>query len=523
MSKLAIFDTSIRMYTRNSDEIRHCISTLDCCYPGLDIEEHIFLPNHILDYINDGSDDVLKYGDIFFADLKSLSMMGNNLVKHGRLIDSNTGFTVNAISISKGLGKNIRPLQTSRSYHRFEYDVHACVIAMLNYQYYFSKDKSQHYNDPVVENPLRNVEKVYVSANNNSTTILPRKDGNMYLCSRKNKNSELYTGILKYCRLIISRCWYKYGYDISRLVYGVLLGSIYICMPSSEYNRHMNISRTLMQISSYNEIFEGNVLGSVFFDSINFINNSILNNLRESGVELRPKDPTKRVIGRRYIKFNENENVSVFEYGMTTEPEQFVKDITNVTSGNLGWYTYSPITMKLDKRMFHIDIHSAYPVRYYKETGKTISKSDFGKLKCGNIYLYQKIRKEIEVYSNEILNSFEHELLYWKTDGGIVLVDNDDFIKELKMKFPDIAVEEIIDTKPMMIHPSIGIPESLKNTTLYKSRVFAYKVYKQDSITIVYANMFEKHKDSILDFNDMSGLSKYNANLLSEVLTNRRE
>jgi len=113
--------------------------------------------------------------------------------------------------------------------------------------------------------------------------------------------------------------------------------------------------------------------------------------------------------------------------------------------------------------------------------------------------------------------------MYWKTDGGIVMCNNDKFIRDLKIRYPDLLVDEIIDTKQLLIHESIDIPSSLSRTDLYNTRVFAYKVYTPDSIKIVYANQFDKHKNRILEHNDMLGLSKYNSNILSEILTNRKE
>jgi hypothetical protein len=103
------------------------------------------------------------------------------------------------------------------------------------------------------------------------------------------------------------------------------------------------------------------------------------------------------------------------------------------------------------------------------------------------------------------------------------MCNNGDFIRDLKIRYPDLLVDEVIDTKQLFIHESIDIPNSLARTDLYNTRVFAYKVYTPDSIKIVYANQFDKHKNKILEHNDMLGLSKYNSNILAEILTNRKE
>lgn len=524
MSSLSVYNTELGLFVSNSNEIDKYIAPLDSHYPGVSIDNAIYLPSHMIDYIYpDELEPFLEFGDKYFNKLRMLSRLSNKYAQMGRTIDTNLGYSVNSVNIFKGIRKQIIPDRTTYDNHKFEYDVHAFVVSILNYQYYLSDTNSVHHNDEILTNPLRDVTKVSVLSNGNSARLVPPIGINeKYLCSRPHNNNKYYKDLVTLCRNIIKDCYINYNYDISRLVYGVMLGSIYVCLSTNDYNRYINISRSLMQLSSYNEVISNKVYGSIFFDSVNFTDTSMIKHLNSKGVSLRPTDPTSLVIGKRYIRRKKTTNVDVVNSNYVQKPESFVKDITNVASGNLGWYSYSPIKMNLEKRMFHVDIHSAYPVRYHKYTGKIISKRDFGKLKCTDIVMYQKIRKEIEEYSNLILDSFEHELLYWKTDGGVVLADNDDFIDTLRINFPDVVIEEIIDTIPLRIHDSVEIPDSLKNTELYKTRVFAYKVFNPNSIHIVYANMFETYKDTVLEHNDMLGLSRYNANLLSEILINRR-
>jgi hypothetical protein len=277
-----------------------------------------------------------------------------------------------------------------------------------------------------------------------------------------------------------------------------------------------------MELSSlsYRRVF--GVDGQVFMDSIHI---ESLDEQMETSEELPVKriNPNEKIIGKRYIKRRRRlNNHVVYDSSNLIDPEFFVYDVMNIDSGNRGWYSYSPKRIDVP-RMFHIDIHNAYPSLYYSHTGKTIDKRDFGKIKCVDVYMYQKIRKEIEIKSRSILESFDNSLIYWKTDGGIIMCNNGDFIRDLKIRYPDLLVDEVIDTKQLFIHESIDIPNSLARTDLYNTRVFAYKVYTPDSIKIVYANQFDKHKNKILEHNDMLGLSKYNSNILAEILTNRKE
>ena len=133
-------------------------------------------------------------------------------------------------------------------------------------------------------------------------------------------------------------------------------------------------------------------------------------------------------------------NSLVFDSKYLYDPEQFVKiyrsDIDSYSKNNSlirGWCSYSTKDLNIG-RLFHIDIHNAYPHEYYNITGKTIDKARFGTVKCLDIELYQSIRKSVAEKSSAILSSFENTLIYWRTDGGIVLVENDKVMKELKSK-----------------------------------------------------------------------------------------
>ena len=504
------------------------ITSIEACLPNVDVNNHIYIHNSMLTYIipdtSEQLDKMLTIVSKYFKQLKSISIKAHDYPKNGKVIDEH-GYTIIGVSISKGLHKVV-PM--NRYYYKtdttlYEYDIHACVIAMLNYQYYISDDRSVHVNDNEIVNPLSHVTSVEIVRNKDGfNNIVPSRNSGKYLCSKYNRNSGDLKSLIKACKVIIKSCWKDHKYDISRLVYGIVLGSIYLSMPSSNLNYHLNVSRALMELSSYEFIRVHDVRGPVLMDSIHL--HKLNDDMKSS--ELLPVKrilPIDKIIGERYVKRRRRlNNHTVYDLSNFIDPEFFVNDLTNTDSGNRGWYSYSPKKLGVN-RIFHLDIHNAYPSLYYNQTGKTINKKDFGKIKCVDIYLYQSIRKEIEVRSRSILDSFENELLYWKTDGGIVMCEDDKFMDILKIKYPDLLIDEIIDTQQLYIHYSIQIPESLERTDLYRTRVFAYKVFTPDSIKIVYANQFEKHKDKILEYNDMLGLSRYNSNLLSEILIHRKE
>lgn len=507
------------------------ITSIETCLPNVDVNNHIYIHSSMLNYIipdtPDKIDVMLGIVSKYFSQLKSISIKAHEYPKHGKVIDEH-GYTITGVSISKGLHKVVpmNKYYPDIDDSLYEYDVHSCVIALLNYQYYLSDTPVTHACDQDVVNPLSHVPYVNIvktkQGTNNIIPVMTKTSSTKYFGSIHNKNSKYIKELIKMCKYMIDICWKNDKYDISRVVYGIVLGSIYLSMPSSEFNYHINVSRALMELSSlsYRGLFGIN--GQVFMDSIHIT--SLKDNMKTSEeLPVNRIKPNEKIIGERYVKRRRRLNThSVYDISNLIDPEYFVYDIANIDSGNRGWYSYSPKRINVP-RMFHIDIHNAYPSLYYSHTGKTIDKRDFGKIKCVDVYLYQKIRKEVEIKSRSILESFDNSLMYWKTDGGIVMCNNGDFVRDLKLKYPDLLVDEIIDTKQLFIHESIDIPSSLSRTDLYNTRVFAYKVYTPDSIKIVYANQFDKHKEKILEHNDMSGLSRYNSNILAEILTNRKE
>lgn len=503
------------------------ITSIEACIPNVSVEDHIYIHSMMLDYIIPDTieqlDKMLYVVDNIFYQLKSLSIEAHDYVKHGKKIDEH-GYTVSAVSISTGI-HNVEPL--NNYYPQFddsvyEYDIHSCVLAMMNYQYYFSTNGSTHYKDQDIVNPLCDVSSIVLKKTKNGYSMHPVDNGNLYLCSKLNKNSSILKKLLTKCKSLIDYCYMTYNYDVSRLVYGVVLGSIYISMPTPEFRFHLNVSRALMELSSFQLVYNKDISGLVFMDSVHV--NYLLPNMETTeNLPVTRIKPVKKVLGKRYVKRRRRTiSTIVYDECKLHNSGNFVLDVINVDSGYRGWYSYSPKRLKVS-RLFHIDIHNAYTSLYFKYTGKLINKKEFGKIKCVDIYLYQKIRKEVEMKSKDILSSFENNLMYWKTDGGITLCENDNFIMSLKTKFPDIVVDEIIDTTPLYIHKTIEIPKQLSRTDIYKTRLFAYKVTTRDSIKIVYANQFDKYKDIVLDYNGMIGLRMYNSNLLSEVLTNRKD
>lgn len=527
---VAILIPSMRQFYSHG-EPTCAITTLDTVLPNHDVEDHIILDYSFIDYLIPGEiwqlDDMIKYISIYWKRLRTISIEGQKFTtRNAHFIDDL--YPVNGVTITKRL-KTI----PTRTYYPhtdntyYEIDVHACVVAMLNYTYYLSKNSSYHDDDELIENPLKHVSKVKWSEDfSGNRFITPvrdsyRGDDVYYLCSRTNKNSNNLHRIVKGCKAIIKDCWIKYNYDISRVVYGIFLGSMYSVLPAKDKSKLLNDSRSLMQVSSLGFILQTNRYGKVLMDAVHVKKYIESDETTDKFLRCKHIDPIHKVVGHRYLRRRNRSTIPLmFDDSRMTDSQSVSLNLLSKYSAHLGWYTYSPKSVQ-EGRLFHIDIHDAYPRLYYQYTGKTVSKREFGKVKFTDIELYQKIRISVTERSKEILNSFDNELIYWRTDGGIVMCKDDSFIEKLVMDNPDLLVEEIIETEPLYLHPSLELTDDI-SMTLREERIFAYKVTTADCVKIIYANQFETYKDRILDVNDMIGLRNYNSNLLSKVLTSRK-
>ena len=526
----------------SKDRPTKAITTVDSYVDGLDVKDMIYLYDGILDSYfikNNNICDVDKYLEIIgerWQEFYDLSKYARNYYKRKAYKPEDLDYYVNCVALSKKI--NAMPFPRDKWESKdfvYEYDVHACLPAMLMFTYYLSEDCSVHAEHPSCVNPMKNVHEVTYVKTNSGTYLVPyvgqKNCKKYYLCSKLNKNCEMYSDLLRFAKSLITNVYKEYKVDIHRIVYGILLGSLLLVLPSKERIKTLSVARSLMQLSSWHaQLFEINEHSlDHWYDAVYL--QSYHKKMETTELDLKAKYilPYKKVPGQRYLSRHKVANYSlVFDSKYLYDSEQFVKiyrlDIDSYSKNNSllrGWCSYSTKDLNIG-RLFHIDIRNAYPHEYYNITGKTIDKARFGTVKCLDIELYQSIRKSVAEKSSAILSSFENTLIYWRTDGGIVLVENDKFMKDLKIKYPDLLVEEIYETTPLFLHESLVIPEKLKNTDIASTRLFGYKVYTADGDRIEFVNNFENLKERILKENNLLELKNYAPSILVNVLTHRR-
>lgn len=520
------------------------ITTVDSYPEGLKPKDMIYLNDSILESYfirGNSSSSIDKYLEIIgenWTNFWGLSYLGRNYYKQTSKEIDDIGYLANCVALSKGI--KAVPFQTSKyesKDFKYEYDVHACLPAMLMFTYYLDDKESVHASHPLCENPLKDVHEVTFQEINSCQHIVPyigqKNCKKQYLCSKINKNAENYRKVLQQAKMMIEDAHRKYKVDIHRIVYGTMLGSLLLSLPSVEHTRFLNVARSLMQLASTklmrDELIEHSLsswFDAVYLKSYDRKMETTCKDLRARYISYYKKIPGKRYLDHHRVKyhslvFNSEDLYDSENYTQIYIPDHSVYEKRQDKNLRRGWCSFSAKELNIG-RMFHIDIHNAYPNLYYKITGDTISKKEFGKLKCIDINLYQEIRQEVSERSIKILSEFDNTLLYWRTDGGIVLAKDDKFIKDLLIKNPDLLVEEIYETTPLYLDTTIKIPDKLKNSDLNKSRLFAYKVYTNTGDRIEFVNNFKEHRDEILKANDLLALKDYSSSVLSEILTHRR-
>ena len=528
----------------SKDRPTKAITTIDSYLDGLSPKDMIYLSDDILESYfirGNNSSKIEKYLEIIgenWTNFWSLSYLGRNYYKQKSLEIDEMGYRVNCAALSKGI--KAVPFQKAKyesKDFKYEYDVHACLPAMLMFTYYLSEDESVHATHPLCENPLKDVHEVTFQEINSCQHIIPyigqKNHKKYYLCSKLNKNAENYRKVLQQAKMMIESAHKKYKVDIHRIVYGTMLGSLLLSLPSTEYARVMDVARSLMQLAStklmIDELIEHSLSSwydAVYLKSYDRKMETTCKDLRARYIPYYKKIPGKRYLDHHRVKyyslvFNSENLYDQEDYTQIYIPDCSVYEKRQSKDLRRGWCSFSAKEMNIG-RMFHIDIHNAYPNLYYKITGKTIDKKEFGKLKCIDINLYQEIRQKVSEKCTKILSEFDNTLLYWRTDGGIVLAKDDKFIKELCIKYPDLLVEEIYETVPLYLNETLKIPDKLKNSDLNKSRLFAYKVYTNAGDRIEFVNNFKEYRDKILEANDLLALKDYSSSVLSEILTHRR-
>lgn len=542
---VALFMPDLLKFYSNGKPTK-AITTIDSYFDGLNSKDMIYLDEGILEsYFIRGNNphNIDKYLEIIgenWTNFWSLSYLGRNYYKEQAKDagDDNMKYYVNCTTLSKGI--KAVPFSTAKyesKDFKYEYDVHACLPAMLMFTYYLSEEKSVHAIHPLCENPLKDVHEVTFQEIHSCQHIVPyigqKNCKKQYLCSVVNKSAENYRKVLQHAKMMIESAYKKYKVDIHRIVYGTMLGSLLLSLPNEERRRVLNVARSLMQLASTklmrDELIEHSLSSwydAVYLKSYDKKMNTTCKDLRARYTPCYKKIPGKRYLDHHRVKhcFLSFDDKNLYDQENFTQiyiPDYAVYEKMQNKDLRRGWCAFSPKELNMG-RIFHIDIHNAYPSLYCKLTGKTISKKDFGKLKCVDIDLYQGIRKKISEKCEKILSEFDNTLIYWRTDGGIVLAKDDKFMQELKIKHPDLLVEEVYETVPLYLNETIKIPNKLKNSDINKSRLFAYKVSTSTGDRIEYVNNFKEHRDKILKANDLLALKDYTPSVLSEVLTHRR-
>lgn len=530
----------------SKDRPTKAITTVDSYLEGLKPKDTIYLNDDILEsyFIRGNSlSNIDKYLEIIgenWTNFWSLSYLGRNYYKERskNVGDDNMSYYVHCTMLSKGI--KAVPFQTAKyesKDFKYEYDVHACLPAMLMFTYYLDDKESTHATHPLCENPLKDVHEVTFQEINSCQHIVPyigqKNCKKQYLCSKVNTHAENYRKVLQQAKMMIESIYRKYKVDVHRIVYGTILGSLLLSLPNAERIKDMNIAISLMQLASTklmrDELIKHSLSSwydAVYLKSYDRKMETTCKDLRARYIPCYKKIPGKRYLDHHRVKchsliFNPENLYDSEDYTQIYIPDYSVYEKKQNKDLRRGWCSFSAKELNIG-RMFHIDIHNAYPNLYYKITGKTIDKKAFGKLKCVDINLYQEIRQEISERSIKILSEFDNTLLYWRTDGGIVLAKDDKFIKDLLIKNPDLLVEEIYETTPLYLDETLKIPDKLKNSDISKSRLFAYKVYTNTGDRIEFVNNFKEHRDKILKANDLLALRDYSSSVLSEILTHRR-
>lgn len=389
--------------------------------------------------------------------------------------------------------------------HEYEYDVHAAYAAMLMFQYYIS-DKDEGHEEygifyqpsptgkykeiKLCENPLKDVRSIQIV--NNHIAINGDEDSGLYLCSRRVGYHKEYAIVLRMAMDFISDCWKALKIDCSHLVYALIISQVMKSMYSKSKVATVRIFDSLLQLSSIKIAIENTDKYIGYYSDAVFCKEAY----SKTAVP-------NRIPGRRYYK-KVNRSKSPVTH-LNTQSMRVVQDFHEVTSYGLGWASFDRkhlVGYDLDEYdMFHIDMKSAYPSRYHQETGKHIDKRSFGKIKCFNSRLYQKIRLRVSEDSLEIFKRIGREnVVYWKTDGGICLIKKGIDPYVLLDGICQLHIDKIISSEPLFLPDWIKIPDRIHKF----GRPWAYKVKTDRSVNIYWANLYEECIEEILEYNNIT-------------------
>ena len=400
----------------------------------------------------------------------------------------------------------VSPLKVSNTEHEYEYDVHAAYASMLMFQYYISDKDEGHeeygdYIEPkadgsyrivkLCENPLKDVRAIRISDGhifNNE-----EKDSELYLCSKRAGYYKDYIVVLRMARDLICDCWRKFKIDCSHLVYALIISQVMKSMYSKSKRATIRIFDALLQLSSIKTCVDNPDKYFGYYSDAVFCNKAYSNTTVPN-----------RLPGRRYYKRVNNFKAPVNH--LETPSIRVVQDFHDVDSYGLGWASFDRkhlVDYDLEEyNMYHIDMESAYPSRYYKKTGNKINKKNFGKVKCFDSILYQDIRLQVSKDSLEIFKRVGREnVIYWKTDGGICLLKKGIDPRILLDGICQLRIDKIISSEPLILPDWIEFPKGNHKI----SRIYAYRIKMNNSVVKYHwANLYEDCIESILKYNGMT-------------------
>lgn len=483
----------------------YCITNFSLQAKNVPVDKTFYLEdefvNHIVNHYTLDQLDTI-FDSFYYYTLSSIYNLADRV--HNVPNDNDTFLS---FSPNTKFGHNrIIPLAVSNIEHDYEYDVHAAYASMLMFQYYIS-DKNEGHEEcgaytelradgkyriiKLCENPLKDVRSICISDGH----ILNSEDENsgLYLCSKRANYYKEYTTVLRMARDLISDCWREFKIDCSHLVYALIISQVMKSMYSKSKRSTLRIFDALLQLSSIKTSIENTDKYFGYYSDAVFCRKAY------STTEV-----PNRIPGKRYYKKVNNSKAPVNH--LETPSIRVVQDFHEVDSYGLGWASFDRKHLiahyDLDEYdMFHVDMKSAYPSRYYKETGNKIDKNNFGKIKCFDSILYQKIRLQVSMDSLEIFRRVGRDnVVYWKTDGGICLVKKGVDPYVLLDGICQLHIDKIISSEPLFLPEWIEIPKNLNKF----HRAWAYKVKTDRSVNIFWANLYEECIEEILEYNGIT-------------------
>lgn len=373
--------------------------------------------------------------------------------------------------------------------HLYEYDIHGAFASMLMYKYYFSEVNEGHACHNLCVNPLRNVQNVVIS----NGSIRLSKNSGIYLCSTLSDISTVYSSLLEMCYNLIKRCWEELNIDCSHLVYSIVVSQILKTLHNKHKKRTIQMYSMLLTLSSQQIILEN--------PNPNFCNyfcDAVICTHREEITE-----PSDKIIGERYYKIVGRKPILC---GKDVETIPVVQDFQNVKSYGFGWASYDvshieDVDMN-EHSMYHIDIKDAYPSRLYHKSSIVLNKKQFGVIKRYDSRLFQSVRLDVSETSLKIFDRLGIDnVVYWKTDGGIIVVPKDVKVEWLLSDLPSLHIDKVIKSSRVYFPDNIDIPEHLSSK--HDRMTWAYKVTTERSTNLYWANGYESRIQDILEHNEI--------------------